>query len=110
MGEFSSESLARRLAIGRATGDWGYEPLEGELKKRELVLTVTGQRTHLTPSTYTLKPCFAAGLFLSACARSSGSRVAYAGGGGGYSPCSRRNAWRESELGRKRSSRQREIN
>ena len=40
-------------------------PLEGELKKRELVLTVTGQRTHLTPSTYILKPCFAAGLFLS---------------------------------------------
>ena len=40
-------------------------PLGRELKKRVLVLTMTGQRTHLTLSTYILKPCFAAGLFLS---------------------------------------------
>ena len=45
-------------------------------KKRELVLTVTGQRTHLTLSAYILKPCFAAGLFFIASLCSSGPRVA----------------------------------
>jgi hypothetical protein len=48
------------LAIGRATGPLGQEP-----KGREPVLSATGQRTHLTPLAYILKPCFAAGLFLS---------------------------------------------
>ena len=49
----------------RARSIWCYDPLGRELKKRVLVLTVTGQRTHLTLSAYILKPCFAAGLFLS---------------------------------------------
>ena len=66
--------LGERREIGATS------PLEGELKKRELVLTVTGQRTHLTPSTYSSSPALPRGFFYPASARSCGSRVAYAGG------------------------------
>jgi hypothetical protein len=69
------ELVARRLAIGRARRVGCYEPLGRERNKRELVLTATGQRTHLTLSAYVLKPCFAAGLFYRVSAL-SGPRVA----------------------------------
>ena len=49
-----------------------------ELKKRELFLNATGQRTHLTPSTDILKPGFAAGLFYRICAFVGGSDLRYA--------------------------------
>jgi hypothetical protein len=62
----------RSVSEGRGSppGDWASderwsdERSWAELKKRELVLTATGQQTHLTLSAYILKPCFAAGLFL----------------------------------------------
>ena len=62
--------------------------LRASRKKRELVLTATGQRTHLTLSAYILKPCFAAGLFLSRLSALPRPGIEYAGGGRGYSRCS----------------------
>jgi hypothetical protein len=69
------ELAARRLAIWASDGLVLRALVGRELKKRELLLTATGQRTHLTLSAYVLKPCFAAGLFYRVSAL-SGPRVA----------------------------------